>query len=232
MNMSGKSPVYLGALGLLLLIGGNANADIVTIDFEEMTDNAFYGKNNTDGFANCAGFYNCYSEGGLVFGTPDDVNAPFSHVHRAYDPIELTTGLEYHGDSAGVYVRSADLSAFNLESLVARDIAGTVGTTFNIIGFSEAYNPTIVGESGPFAGQVAADVITQNGIKTFDSSFENIKAFWVFYDGHSATPSDGTNWDIVLDDIQISPVPLPAAAWFMGTAVLGLFGFTARSRRG
>lgn len=232
--MSTRSLIYASVCSLPLLIGGQAGAATTTIDFEAMTDGAYYGKNNAEGSSNCVGFFNCYEEGGLLFGTPDDATAPFAHVHRGYDLIELDTGIEYHGDSAGIYVRSADLGAFDLQSLHVRDIAGSAGTTFNIVGFGEAYNPTIVGASSPFTGQVATDIITANGLKTFDASFENIKAFWVFYDGYSFTPSDGTNWNIVLDDIAVehaAVVPLPAAAWMMGAALLTLAG-TARRRAG
>lgn len=227
--MSTKPPFFAAALSAFVLINGDAVAGSVTIGFEGMTDNALYGKSNVEG--NCVGFYNCYTEGGMVFGTPIDASSPFAHVHKAYDFISFNTGLEYHGDSAGIYVRAGDLSAFNLESMRVRDISGTAGTTFQVVGFSEAYNPAIVGSIGPFAGQVAGDVITENGVKMFDTSFDDIKAFWVFYDGYPATPADGTNWNIVLDDIVITTVPLPAAAWLMGGALFSLLAGGVRRPR-
>jgi len=222
---TGWAVTFLG----LTAIGAPTGATAITVDFEGMTVGALYGKNNVNtpvfvpGFGdvdvNCAGFFNCYQEKGLVFGTLWDSASPLSHIHRA---TGISNGAEYHADSAGIYARAADLGAFNLDALEVRDIAGSKGPNFTIVGFSEAYNPAVVGASAPFASQVALDSIGANGTKVLGDSFSGIKAFWIYYNGYTATPSDGTTWNIVIDDVQVSAVPLPAAAWFMGPALLGM----------
>lgn len=223
-----KQIICAGMLTGLMIITGTvgAAATAATIDFEGLLDGAVYGKSNIDDATyGCVGLFSCYVEKGVVFGTPYDLSSPFSHVHL---DTKLSNGLAYHGDSAGIYVRAANLGAFSLDSLEIRDIAGDFGPNFNIVGFGTPYNGNIVGDTPSFSNQVAFDTINANGLKVLDASFSNINAFWIYYDGYTATPSDGSSWDIVIDNVQVSQVsavPLPAAFWLMGSALLGLTAF-------
>lgn len=215
---------YTFLLGLMFFLGFGSKAIAATIDFESMIAGAYYGKANVS--TGCGGFFNCYEEDGFVVGTTEETVSPFSHLHR---DAGISTAVEYHGDSGGIYLRADDNSAFSLESLDVRDIAGDNGNNFRIIGFSEALNPAINTESAPFTNQVASAVISSNGNHVLNEAFQNIKAFWIYYDGYPNTPSDGTQWNIAIDNIELgaavtaTPVPIPfGAIWFFAVALMSL----------
>lgn len=243
-------------LALLILTTASVTAsaaltgsDTAVIDFNAMATGAssYAGKSNVANYDYVPGFtvgcstsLVCYQEDGFLVGSPDEFanlgfGAASGHIHRGADTVSLT----YHADSAGIYVRAADLSAFSLDSLAILEIGGDNGGVFNLVGFSQAYNPDIVPvppagldpSVTPYANQVALQTLSSTGTILVDPAFSNISAFWIFYQGYPYTPSDGSNWDITIDNVRLSAVnsvPLPGAMWLFGS---GLVALVAHRRR-
>lgn len=157
--------------------------DSVTINFPNsiMNQSSYgYGVNQAPvlGTGACqeTGGSPCYYEDGFVVGSPADGNGT-NHIHRT---ASITGGgladkaLAYHGDSAGIYLRAQDGSAFNLMSLIFKapigsgnyiygaandmnnplsDSPGDIGLLgpqekWEIFGFSSATNASITSTDG------------------------------------------------------------------------------------
>jgi len=214
----------------IIATSSSATANTQIIEFNEMNSAAYYGKANAVG--QCTGFTTCYTETGAAdyyIGTTEDVAAgPFTHLHRAGDG----SSLQHHADAAGIYGRRIDEGTFNLNSFDAIELAGDNTGIFNIIAFDSAYNSDITGFGVDYtaaAGYLGQQQINSGAagstVNLNQSIFANIKAFAIFYDGYNYTPSDGTDWDIVVDNINVSAVsavPVPAAAYLFGTGLIGL----------
>jgi len=233
------------ALSLLTMaaIAGPAGAAItapVTIDFEDLTLVAFAGKANAtpapSGACVGTGFSACYVEDGMVVGTVADTSNPIAHLHRHIEGDN--TLVEYHSDSAGVYVRALDGGVFNLDAMYfeapldpSENPGNGADDVWEILGFSSAINPDLdLGDGTNYLTRVAYQTVANGfvGVLELDPSFRNIAAFWIHYKGYPQTPADGASFGVHIDDIQISAVPVPAAAWFM---VSGLVGIAATTRR-
>ncbi|MGX2030564.1 DUF3570 domain-containing protein [Methylocaldum gracile] len=196
--------------------------DNVTIDFENMTFAAYYGKANAapEPGGSCAGIGSdgCYFEDGFAIGTVNDPTAPNAHLHRLDG--DFSTLLQYHPDSAGIYVRALDGSAFSLDSMefYARIKSGNPGTgpndVWEILGFNTALNPDLAAGDGTNydATRVAYQIVANGfqGALTLNEAFENINAFWIHYKGYPQTPTDGKRFDVQLDNINLSGVTLPS----------------------
>ncbi|MGR8930710.1 MAG: hypothetical protein ACU836_08725 [Gammaproteobacteria bacterium] len=174
--------LLFGALAGMSQAGSAAltGTDTVTIDFPSsiMTDAAYgYGANDaptSDGTCPSTGGAPCYEEDGFVIGTPANGDMT-NHVHRVNVSLK-DRAMAYHADSSGIYLRAADLSAFNLKSMefdaefkvggenliygpdmdftnpLSDDQAdiGLLGPDerWEIFGFSNAVNPDIVANDG------------------------------------------------------------------------------------
>jgi hypothetical protein len=206
------------------------------IDFQESAVAAYYGKANTS-IGHCTA--NCYEEGGMVIGTPDDGNIN-AHIHQAetgYDNVNDISlwGMSYHADSSGIYIRALDGSAFSLESMNfnakiqnGNRLSNTVATTspnywatpyWEILGFNKATNPGLsAGDGTNYASRVAYTQIangfngmvsqsytgptTQSNAK-LDNGFSNVKSVWIHFAGFTATPTNGKQFSMTLDDVSV-----------------------------
>lgn len=90
---------------------------------------------------------------------------------------------------------------------------------------------------GDSINQNSADTNTTNGNLRlswhtsggYSSLANSINGGWRA--GNSLGLNNSTAWDRVIftaDDINLSPVPVPAAAWLFGSALLGFFGFSRK----
>lgn len=145
-----------------------------TIDFQETSTAAYYGKANT-GTGHCT--VSCYEEGGMVIGTTDDGD-PNAHLHQVETDFDATSGISlfgmgYHADSSGIYIRALNGSGFSLESMRfnaeiklgnrLNNTTSAPGTTnywatpyWEILGFNKASNPGLsAGDGTNYATRVA-----------------------------------------------------------------------------
>ncbi len=221
--------------------GNTGSNNLAIIDFESLDVGAVYGKSNVTGISSpfgvapaCGGFFNCYEEDGFLIGTPNDELSVLAHVHRSGNAGDYS--LEYHNDSAGIYIRKTDSSAFALESFDIEELSA--GDNFTIVGFSEALNDNIVGiDINNIAS--ASNYVTSQSLSSSNigevilaDAFHDIKAFWLVYSDITETPSGAVNWDINIDNIKVSDVsvnppvshvPVPAAVYFFASGLMGLF---------
>jgi len=239
----------IGGLGVATVVGfaGAAQAAIVspvTVEFETVhvsgAGGAIYGKANltpTSGDVCPSPISDCYKEDGFVVGPAEDTANPGAHLHAAGTPANRY--IAYHQDSAGLYGRALDGTAFSLESLKfgAHTSSENPGTgpndNWEILGFNAAFNPGLDGGDGTnYATRVAYRVVPNgfDGTLTLDAAFHDIKAFWIHYQGYPKTPADGKQFAVHIDDIRVAaPVPLPAALWVF---ISGLTSLALLGRRG
>lgn len=239
MQLSGAA-FTLATLAAFASPAGAAITGPVTIDFENLSLDAFAGKANATPAASGAcvgsGFAACYVEDGMVVGTIADSSNPIAHLHRHIDGDNIA--VEYHSDAAGIYVRALDGGVFSLDSMhfaAPIDASENPGDgpddVWEILGFSTATNADLdLGDGTNYATRVAYQTVANgfDGLLVLDSSFRNIAAFWIHFKGYPQTPIDGKSFGVHIDDIQVSAVPVPAAAWLM---VSGLAGLAATARR-
>jgi len=189
----------------------------VTLNFQGMTFSSIAGKSNLAPLADggCAGLgtAGCYYESGMVVGIVDDPSNPIAHLHRNGGAGNRLLG--YHSDSSGIYVRAQDGAAFSLNSL---DFLAALGAgnpdagsndAWEILGFDTALNPTLAqGDGTNYATRVAHQTVVNgfNGTLTLDPAFQNINAFWIHYKGYPATPVDGKDFSMQLDNVALSGV--------------------------
>jgi len=170
--LTGASQVSFGAL---------AGADTVTIEFPRtIMTAASYGDGvnetpDVGGFCPPSSGSACYYEDGFVIGVPTDENGT-NHIHRT---DSITGGgfndksLAYHADSAGIYLRALDGSAFDLMSMIFHapiaegnwimgpDLNNPIGSSnpndigllgpqekWEIFGFTDSVNPNITSTDG------------------------------------------------------------------------------------
>jgi len=222
------------ALLALTSIPGTASAVTSTVTFDNI-DAATYGIANEAGGCD---FDPCYTESGMTVATIGDPTAPNAHIHRFAPRLSTDYEVQYHQDSAGIYLRKTDESAFSLDSLTIVDLFGdtsfgngqVIHDVFQIEAFSEAYNTDIWGATqGTGANNIGMQTITNTNIGagnlTLDSFFSNVKAVWFHYDNTTFTPNGSENFDLRLNDLvisDVSAVPVPAAAYLFGTGLIGL----------
>jgi len=221
----------------------------VTIDFDTYTTSqgAYYGKSNVaddattpidvviDGETYIANSpigcdaSPCHHEEGVIVGTPLDVSQLGSHLHLA------SSAIAYHADAAGIYIRTEDYSAFSADSFFM-DAAISASNTevdgfWEIKGFNEAL-------TSPTQAQVAYQTVSNgySGQLQLSDAFNNIKSLWLHYGDTPHVPW-GTNGDhlsfsMTMDTIELSSavttVPIPTAAYLLGTGLIGLISFNRR----
>ncbi len=169
-----------------------------------------------------------YYEDGMVVGIVEDTSNGIAHVHRGGTTNDRN--VMYHSDSSGLYIRALDSTAFSLTSLNFDASAGdenpyATGTYISqssgdsvtsvagannyweILGYASALNPTLDTDANSGA-YIARQIVTNgfNGVLTLDSAFHNIGAFWIHYAGYQQTPTDGMQFAMSLDNVNIAPV--------------------------
>lgn len=208
---------------------------------------------NTSGF--CTG---CYMQsdigsttGGLnqvntmVLGTVDDPNSDSEHVHAYVDLGNGTVG--YHSDSAGIYIRARDSSAFSLLSLdlhaPINDQNPDTGANdgWEIIGFSSALNSGLSAGNGVNYANSNAYQFVANGFEgtvLLNDAFSNVKGFWIHYKGYPFTPFDpdfdpetgddgplkAKAFEMVLDNVKLATAGTTNPSQVPVPAAVWLFG--------
>lgn len=240
------------AFGGLALCGASTAVsahvlDPVTIDFQGGLASAVYGHANLDlGIGGVCGPSACYIEDGFVIGVVSDPDTEGEHLHRA--GLASDRKLAYHADSTGIYVRAVDGHEFSLLSMDFNAATSDEnpdtgpGEVWEILGFNTAVNPDLAtGNGTDYATRIAYQTVA-NGSEltlTLDESFHNINAFWIHYMGFPGVPGTEDppvikDFSLLVDNIKlgpaVEPVPLPAAAWLLGSGLAALGA--VRRRRG
>ncbi len=235
-----KTIGWLAAVALGSVTGTAAAAitSPVTIEFEGLLLSSFDGKGNVTPLALGACPDDCYHEDGAAFGVVNDPLDGQEHLHRNGGAADRAVG--YHADSSGIYVRADDSTPFSLDSLdFSAPISDTnpgTGPLWEILGFNTALNDNLASGNGTdYVTRVAYQTVDNgfSGTFTLDAAFHNISAFWIHHVGYPAVPTDGVDFGMELDNVHLSAavaaVPVPAAVWLFGSALLGLAA-SARKR--
>jgi hypothetical protein len=194
----------------------------VTVDFQGMTFATYSGAANVASLADgsCPGnaALGCYLEDGMAIGIVADSSNPVAHLHRAGPAANRS--LSYHADSSGIYVRALDGSVFNLDALQftaplsgANPDAGA-DDVWEILGFDAAINPALdTGDGVNYPARVALQTVANgfNGLLNLAPGFQNISSFWIHYRGYPQTPSDGKDFEVRIDNVQLSGVTATTA---------------------
>lgn len=189
----------------------------VTLDFSGMPFASYQGAANDTPVAGgaCPGLaaFGCYLEDGMAVGIVADATNPVAHLHRVGPAANRALG--YHADSSGIYIRALDGSTFNLDSMLFRaPLSGAnpdagADDVWEILGFDTAIDPTLgAGDGVTYPSRVALQTVANgfDGTLTLDPAFQNIRAFWIHYRGYPRTPADGKDFEMRLDDVQLSGV--------------------------
>lgn len=253
--------VMLGALASVTGSANAAITSPAVVDFGHavgrtetvLTSGAYYGKPNADsGVAGACFGGTCVAQNGMLVGTIKDDSSANAHVHQSGTQADRM--LAFHNDSGGMYFRVSDLTSFSLDSVTisapyatdnpyARSLAAD-GTSLNanynpaydyfeILGFSEAYNPDLdKGDGTNYSTRVAYQTIYNgfDGSLALNSDFRNVKGVWIHYAGVPNTGNATFSFHADIDNIavsaaQVAAVPVPAAVWMFGTGLLGMLSF-------
>lgn len=184
----------------------------INIQFSGMRFSSYAGAANVapEANGNCpgTGSAGCYYENGMAFGIVSDATNPIAHLHRTGSAASAQ--LTYHADSSGIYVRAQNNVAFALNSLLF-DASATTNTGandyWNILGFNTAANPNLGTNQNP-STKVASQTVPANfnGSLQLNPGFQNVNAFWIYYNGYPQTPSDGKEFSVNVDNISLSAV--------------------------
>lgn len=241
MNRKLINGLLFGVLAGASQAGSAAITGETIIEFNGMNFSSYAGPANIDPVAlgNCsgAGSSGCYYEDGMAVGIVQDTSNPIAHLHRIGSKTSAQLG--YHSDSAGIYIRAQDSSAFSLTSLdfiapIVEDENPDSGSNdyWEILGYSSALNVGL--DTAANSGSWIVKKTIANGFEgniSFDDNalWQNISAFWIHYNGYPQTPIDGKQFGMELDNIVVNaPVPVPAAIWMFGTGLLGLASVVRR----
>jgi hypothetical protein len=83
-----------------------------------------------------------------------------------------------------------------------------------------------------YAGPPANGDIDTDGDGQPDAYHDTRGFFFLFYNGFQDSWGRMSNIGMAVRDGDVAPVPVPAAAWLLGSGLLGLFGIRRRSRQG
>ena len=239
-------------LAALSTLSGAASAATITFGTGTALAATVFGEANAtprDAAGDCANPNgDCYYEAGFAVGIVQDLSPGGSgdHLHRA--GLSSNRTLQYHADSSGIYVRAIDGSAFSFNST---DFHAPISDTavppnpnvgadqyWEILGFNQAEVPNLyAGDGTSYPGYQVAYQQVLNGTDVnglvISSAFQNIKSFWIHYVGYPALPTDGVDFAMTIDNINlgapvVGAVPIPAAVWLFGSGLMGLVSFARR----
>lgn len=187
-----------------LVMVGPAQADIITIDFDDTLPTYFnLPTYQEDGFT-------------LTSDTPD------STLIDDNNTVRQSIGIFSGGtDSQSMFWgANGQVSTLGLSS--------DLGLTFDVLSLdaSSLYNSAgVLNLSGTLAGggTVTEDINLTGAITTYNlSNMIGLTDLSISF--------DGTVYDAPydLDNISISAIPIPAAVWLFGSALVGLFGWSRR----
>lgn len=223
------------------MAASSANANItgpVTIDFTtSMALTAYAGKadlplDDPSGLAcSTTTAYKCIEEDGMTIGTMYDggdttLNSG-GHLHRIGSGASRE--IQYHADSAGIFGRATDFTSFSLDSFVA-------DTRFQGQNF-QGIAPDTIWVEGYRGTERLLHSFSNNGtlqiVALTEDFFRNIDGFHIYFDGYPVTPSptSGADFELRVDNINVSAavVPLPSAAYFLASGLLGVISLARRN---
>ncbi len=204
--------------GILLLYGAAGPASALLIDFEDIAQ----------------------PSGTVTNGSPDQISrgflfdSQFDHFHIGNDPTDGS--LSWNGTTwlgadwfTPYLVTMSSGSVFSLNQLDIGELNLTNGlaTTIQVTGNYDG--------GGSISTDIIMDLVADGpgslvDFQTvlFDSTWSNLSSVTFF------TTEGSGDYGFVLDDIivnnQPNPVPIPAAVWLFGTALIGLVGFGKRRK--
>ena len=154
----------------------------------------------------------------------DVMTGPTNLAGTGYHTLRAFTGssnVAFNGSAASpsTFTWAGVGSTFDLNSFV---IAGAWGSqTLTIEG--------LLNGASIFSSSLA---VTTDAVSVFSPSWSGIDAFRIaigtdyIADPNLIGSGGGQHW--ALDNITVSAVPVPAAAWLFGSALLGFFGFSRK----
>jgi len=114
-------------------------------------------------------------------------------------------------------------------------VTPTTAEGWEILGFSNAQNLNLA--TGSYTDLVAQQFVSQgfDGTLTLNSSFDNVKGVWIYYNGYQETPTNGIVYSGQIDRIVVnaaaSAVPVPGAVWLFAGGLASLLSLGNRKNR-
>ena len=193
----------------ITVFGLNASAATV-IDFESLTH---------DG-DDVGEYFSTYEEDGYILGSytvdsnelSEDLTAYGTAADGAYAGSTMLMNDWYENEALTV-LKASDGSAFNLGSIDLCELSDYT---------TESYSVTFTGLLS--SGATVTQTLTLDGTFgidsfSFDSDFSNL----------TSVSWDSGVYGVQFDNINVSAVPVPAAAWLLGSGLLGLFGLRRKA---
>jgi len=203
--------VYSAVFILFSLFAGLASA--VTINFDAMPTAVFEYPEVIFDNGEVIPAVTGYDESGYHFaplaipGTgylPSEKFPP--HIHRHGD------ALRYHGDAGGWYSNQLDGGSFNLLQIELLEVSA-------ITQFISPFQHNILpgdfifeAVGGTYDGYIQRIAPDTTGVFNFGPEFQGINSYLVYYEGYKGSfPPSDVSFSSVIDNVVVSPVPLPAA---------------------
>ena len=200
---------YLKFVISALLLAMSISASATTLDFNAVSESYYMSS---------------YSEAGYNFTPTDDMGSLSSSVPGTYwtgnGTGRLLTWTNSTSETSGFTLSNTSGSFFSLNSF---DFGN---------GYVSGLNPvTSLTLTGVFGGGATITEIFSNTTSAW--SYISLSSLWQNLESVSFLAHGAGNravWDnIVLN--EVSTVPVPAAAWLFGSALLGFFGFSRRKAK-
>ena len=241
-----------------------------TVNDPTSTANHFHrnSDDHLDGGANGTG-YTLAQLGSFSAGTFSDANGIYIRAadlssfslsslvfNAAYTPTDAGTnpiyGTNPYLDSNGILEPQGSTVDANGNILLDPTVTPAANDKWEILGFSNALNPTLaqdtqgsssavnpvtgttanllpeVGGNGPvYSDLVATQFVANgfNGVLTLNSSFQNVSAIWIVKEGYPEAPTNGIAYRAYIDNLQFNAAVIPAAVPVPGAVWLFATGF-------
>lgn len=212
------------AIAALALLASAAQAGTVTIDFDTsaLTGETFSPAKTIGDFV-LSGVDTRVARTSINTGRPPypDLGEPGCIIGGDLSFCLSTNAIEPTALPGGeLTITSASGTPFQFESLLGLNVGGFTSLAIVVEGFL----------GGNSIGSESLTVAPEGGWKTLTASTpllgRNLDTLTIMLPG---APGSGAR--ALVDDITLTPVPLPAAAWLFGSALLGGVGLSYRNRR-